>query len=326
MPSSTSSSSIQVEATLQRGRASGRDHGVWSRGHWILLLLVLLMLLVLSTELIAKFGLEHISKIHRRMMGEARAASQIHHAGPGKPRTVLLVGNSLLLQGIDLPRIQREEAANFRISRYVVENTAWYDWYYGIKNLLRSGTRPDYLVLCMADHHFVSSAMRGEFSARYLFGFRDIWPLSRDLHLDLTSTSNLYAAQLSTFYATRSEIRQVLMGKSVPAVPQLMHDLTVTSAPPMSDERMLAIATPRFVLLREACAEYQVRCVILIVPILGEPTTSIQQAADAAKIPFYRPIPNQGISRELYSDGYHLSEEGSEIYTSAVESELTTWK
>ena len=326
MPLSISSSSTLAVTPLQRGSASSHDRSIWSTKLWILLLLVLLATLLVSTELTAKFGLERISKIHRRIMGEAEAASQIRHAGPGEPKTLLFVGNSLLLQGIDLARIQQDEASHLHVYRYVVEDTAWYDWYYGIKNLLRSGARPDYMVLCMADLHFVSSAMRGEFSARYLFGFRDIWPLSRDLHLDMTSTSNLYAAQLSTFYATRSEIRQVLMGRAVPAVPQLMHDLTVTSAAPMSDERMLTIAAPRFVQLREACEAYQVRCVILMVPILREPTRAIQQAAEEAKIPSYRPMPNQGISRELYSDGYHLSKEGSEIYTSAVETELANWK
>ena len=293
---------------------------------YTVLFLVLAVALLLTFELIAIFGLQRVSRIHQRITGEAYQALQTRPAAPGEPKTVLFVGNSLLLQGVNLPRLVENEAPRFRVSRFVVDNTNWYDWYYGLKALFHDGARPDYLVLCLSDPNYVSNSFRGDFTARFLFDLRDLWPLSRDLHMDMTSTSNLYAAHFSTFYGARSELRQVLMGKAIPAVPTLMQQLTVTPAPHMKDEEVMRIAVPRFRQLKELCAQYRVRCVVMMIPVLGNYGTALDHAASSAQIPFYRPIPNGKLDRSLYSDGFHLGEQGADLYTAAIEADMGTWE
>ncbi len=294
-----------------------------TRSTWVLLAMTIALLV--ATEFVSRVGLERISRIHQRIMGEARHAEQIRPATAGSPKTMLIVGNSLLLRGVNLPALVDHAAPQFQVSRYVVDNTFWYDWYYGLRSLFRHGARPDYLVICLADLHFVSDNSRGDFVARFLFDAVDLWPFSRDLHLDMSATSSLYVANASSFYGARSELRQVLMGKIFPAVPTLLGKLAVTPAPKMTEENMSRIAIPRLKKLRELCERYRTKCVILIVPTLTDPSHAIERAGEAEQIPVRRPIPNSALAPSFYRDGFHLTDEGADLFTSAIAADLVNW-
>lgn len=67
--------------------------------------------------------------IHQRITEEASQALRLRPAAPGQPKTVLFVGNSLLLHSVDLPRLVASGGSRYRVSRYVVESTRWFDWY-----------------------------------------------------------------------------------------------------------------------------------------------------------------------------------------------------
>src|ERR1051326_1197161 len=72
----------------------------------ILLLLAALAVGSGALELVTKYGFSRISKIQRRIENEYADSVKIRPIENGRP-SVLLCGNSLLLEGVDFPLLQR---------------------------------------------------------------------------------------------------------------------------------------------------------------------------------------------------------------------------
>jgi hypothetical protein len=285
-------------------------------------LFVIAVALCSIAEVAARFSLNHISRLHQRIVQERAAAQAVRPGLPGQPPTMLFVGNSLLLAGVDFPQLVNRTASRFRVSRFVVEQTNYYDWYYATAHLLRKGARPDYLLLCLNPRQLSDNAIRGEFSARFLFGLEDIWPAARAARADLTTTSGLYLAHFSTFYASRAELRGLLMGKIAPQVPQLSHDLV----PAASGFTIRGDQTPVFAGRLQACAElcdmYHVKFLFLVPPTRQIGDDEISRAGQEAHVEVLRPVPNLSLGPEYYSDGFHLNEAGANIITLKVANEI----
>ena len=138
----------------------------------------------------------------------ATNGGNVHRApAPGSPPTVLLVGNSLLLARSRLSEDPREMAPDARVLGFVIENTEYLDWYYGLRHLFASGVRPSTVVLCLNLGQTVSSRTLGDYSARHLFGVSDLLPVAHDAGMDATRTSGLVLAHWSAFYASRAITR-----------------------------------------------------------------------------------------------------------------------
>ena len=106
------------------------------------LLLCVVAALLGSVELVVRVGLPRISKIEGRIALEYRSALAIRHAS-GRSPNVLVVGNSWLLRGVDLPALQKSFAPNYSLTRCVIEQTSYLDWYHGMRALYARGSRPD---------------------------------------------------------------------------------------------------------------------------------------------------------------------------------------
>ena len=153
MPSYTSSSeesSAQVDAAKERPFARA-----------VCLWFILAALLLLVLEAGTRVGFHRISRIESRTAAEYTQVQAIR--GPvrdGAP-VILLLGNSLLLEGVDYDRIRTLMQRDARVVRFVIENTDYLDWYYGIRRLLAEGSRPAVIVLCLNTQQLRSSAIRG---------------------------------------------------------------------------------------------------------------------------------------------------------------------
>jgi len=62
-------------------------------------------------------------------------------------RPFLLVGNSLLLYGVDLDRLHELTSGRMQIYPIFLEATGYYDWLYGLRRLFRQGSRPQVVVV-----------------------------------------------------------------------------------------------------------------------------------------------------------------------------------
>ena len=87
----------------------------------------------------------------RRMAQDARLAGKLTPQSAGGARTVLLIGNSLLEQGVDRQELQERMRPHYAVSYYPIEGTTYLDWLYGLRRLFAGGARPSAVVLCISD-------------------------------------------------------------------------------------------------------------------------------------------------------------------------------
>src|ERR1700722_4930176 len=86
-------------------------------------LLTALMLYCCALEVITREKFTRTSKVQRRIMESRETAKKLHTTTTNGARTVLLVGNSLVVHGIDPNKLQEEIAPRYYCSVFAVENT-----------------------------------------------------------------------------------------------------------------------------------------------------------------------------------------------------------
>lgn len=205
--SSSSHAAAELAAVSTRYRAVSR----LNYRTWIALAVACLVLLCLSLEAATRVGFRRISRIESRIASQYTAASTLRRT-PGK-KTILFLGNSLPLEGINVPYLQRALGKGTICVPFFIEQTQYLDWYFGMRRLFQEGSRPDTVVLSMNISHLVSPAIRGDYSAYYLFRAADIPEIGRETQSGMTATSGLLLSHFSLFYAGRTPLRNFLLTK-----------------------------------------------------------------------------------------------------------------
>jgi hypothetical protein len=289
----------------------------------IRMLLAGTFLLCVCVEIAATFGLERISRIHQRIMSDERQARSLSRAVPGKPKTLLLVGNSLLLAGLDPDLLRSGLAGQYDPTRYAIESTTYYDWLFGLRRLFRGGMRPDDIIVCLNPLQLATSVIRGDFSAHFLFGAADIWPMSRATGSDLTATTGFYVAHYSTFYAARSELRTVLAGKLSPSIPLLWTTLVPPRGAVSPEPALIPIMSSRLTDLDQLCHVYGVRFRFLVPPTGLAGDKALGTAGKMAHVRVLIPVSSETLTPSDYeSDGFHLNDSGRKLFTSGLVNNL----
>ncbi|HEX6820885.1 MAG TPA: hypothetical protein VF123_02425 [Candidatus Sulfotelmatobacter sp.] len=284
------------------------------------------VLVVLAAEALSRYAFPRISQIESRITSDERELTSIHPARSDSAPTLLLAGNSLLLRGLDYPKIRQDMAPHARVFRYVIENTEYLDWYYGLHHLFESGVRPSTVVLCLNLGQTVSSLTLGDYSARHLFGVSELLPVAHDAGMNPTQITELVLAHWSAFYASRATIRNFVLNKADPPYAAALHELadsTKRSVP--ADEELVAKARGHLRAMQQLCARYGVQFVLLIPPSLSHSNDLLASAADAEHISFYYPLPVGSLGPENFrADRSHLNEKGAAVFTAAIERCLET--
>jgi lysophospholipase L1-like esterase len=278
-------------------------------------------LIIFSAEIFSRYAFPRFSQIERRISGDERQLTVLGDPTPGSAPTVVLVGNSLLLRGLEYPRIQTEMASDARILRLVIENTEYLDWYYGLHHLFVSGVRPSMVVVCLNLGQTVSTRTLGDYSARHLFGVADLLPVAHDAGMSATQTTGLVLAHWSAFYASRATIRNFILNKADPPYATVLHSLAdgaVNSLP--ADNELLTIARVRLNAIEQLCTRYGVTFVLLIPPSLGRRNDLLESAARLQNVNYDYPLPSGTLGPEFFrADGTHLNEKGATVFTDAIE-------
>jgi hypothetical protein len=281
-------------------------------------------ILMIGIEISSIYLLKHDSLTYARVSRQYEEAVKTRPAGPGESPCVLMVGNSLLLQGVKLDRLQALTSASMRIYPVFLEATGYYDWLYGLRRLFRQGARPQVVVVGVGVNYFLENGVRQDYAPMLFFDARDTLAVASDLHLDRTATSNLLLAHSSTFWDTRSAIRTQILRRVVPHIEELF--LLVNSRPAAPEGlEFEEIAIPRLRRLRELCEAHGAKLILLVPPTLSSETAVNQMtyAAHTAGVEISVPIDPTALSAKFYQrDGMHLNPEGAVLFTSALAKDL----
>jgi hypothetical protein len=271
----------------------------------------------LAVEAMARVGLDRMSKIQRRVADEYRLARTIGRDGAPGRRRVLFVGNSLLDEDIQFDRVREGLAGDWDARRFVIEQTFYYDWYYGVKRLLHEGARPDVVVLMLTPGQWTRPDIRGDYSAQYLMSTADLPAVARDLGLNATQAANLLFSNVSKFWGARAEIRNFVLGRVMPDLGRLMNFSSVVALP-TSDAEVAAIARDRLVRLDALIRSHGARFVVLLPAVTERQDGSVGflRAAQASRVTTLRPVVSGTLGADLYRDaGFHLNPTGAAQFT-----------
>jgi len=287
-------------------------------------LAVICVLLILVFEIGSVYLLNHQSATYARISRQYDEALKMRPAGAGEPPSVLMVGNSLLLHGVQVDRLQEMTSSRMRLYPIFLEATGYYDWLYGLHGLFLRGARPQAVVLGIGVNYFLANGVRQDYVPMMFFNARDTFAVTSDLKLDRTATSNLLLAHSSTFWDTRSAIRMQVLNHMVPHLENLFSLVNQKPAVPEGKE-FAEISIPRLQRLRELCEANGASLILLVPPTLDSENAVSQMAAasQAAGVDVSVPIDPMALSAKFYQpDGMHLNRDGAVIFTSALAEDL----
>jgi len=283
-------------------------------------LLGICAILVLFFEICANYLLKRDSETYARVSQQYAEAVKVRPSRSGEPASVLMVGNSLLMEGIDVERLQELTSSKMRIYPIFLEATGYYDWLYGLQRLFRQGARPQVVVLGVGVNSFLQNSVRQDYAPMIFFDVRDVLGAASDLNLDRTAASNLLLAHSSVFWDTRSVIRTQVLRRIVPHCKELFSLVKPKPALPPGPE-LEAITTARIRSLRQLCEAHGAKLIILVPPTPSSEQAVRQMAIASQKVGVDSlvPIDPATLSERFYQpDELHLNSEGAALFTSAL--------
>ena len=287
---------------------------------YIRLLVGICALLIVTFEFLGDFLLKHRSETYARVSRQYAEAVKMRPAKPGEPTSVLIIGNSLLLEGVDVDRLKKLTSSQMRIYPIFLEATGYYDWFYALQRLFREGAKPQVVVLGVGVNSFLANGVRQDYAPLLLFDMRDSLSVASDLGMDRTAASNLLLAHSSVFWDTRTVLRTQILRHTVPRYTELVLLLKPQPAIP-PPQQFQTTANSRLEQLRVLCQAHGAKLIILVppTPSSGDAVRQMTIASQRAGVDTLVPIDPTALSVKYYqSDELHLNSEGAQLFTSAL--------
>jgi hypothetical protein len=285
----------------------------------VVLLLIVIAISCLAIEVGSSLFVGRASKIRRRFDTQRAEALQVRRSAANGSPSVLLVGNSLLQRGIDLPRLQEKVGPSARLTRYAVSNTAYLDWYYGLRRLFHESSLPDVVIVVLNPRQFISRSIAGDYAVHSMVDAQDLMNLAADLGSSNTEASSLVAERASAFYGSRSDIRIFALQIILPRFEEVRDLITPTSSELPTEDEISQRVEPRIDAMRHVCAEHGAFMMVLVPPALGrDGSEGLKRAAARFDIPVLAPYSPDELPADFFSDGFHLNAKGAARFTDRV--------
>lgn len=254
-------------------------------------------------------------KSRQSVPGDVRAASAV-----GGPRSVLIVGNSLVLHGIDVPAVEQALGTGYAATKLSIVDSGYLDWLYGIMSLFDRGSQPEALVLAISPTQLVEDRPPTGTTARMLWTTPNLVRYALERRPGLTAVSNRLFEHFSEFFAIRSRLRQDARRLLIPGYEAMSRRYFIPAGDSSSDTTHdETIAEARLRTLDSVCAKRRVRFVFLLIPTNTAGDRGLEQtlvaAGERAGVPVLVPVSNGGLDAQWLLDGYHLNANGAYAFS-----------
>jgi len=281
-------------------------------------------LLVVALELCSVYLVRRYSVTFARVSRQYMEAVRARPAGPGEPISVLLVGNSLLLDGVDVAQLQERTSKSLRIYPIFLEGTGYYDWLYGLHRLFRHGARPQVIVVGLETYSALDNGVWEETPA-LLFDARDVLGAASDMRLDHTATTGLMLSHWSAFWGMRSLFRRRILRALIPNYDDLFPFIRSDDLTLPNGQDLEAMVSARVRNLRELCEAHGAKLIIVIPPTPAS-ENEVRQMVNASEkvgVKALAPIDTVKLAPNFYeADAIHLNAAGAVRFTSALADDL----
>jgi hypothetical protein len=269
--------------------------------------------------------IERKSNVELELNREYSDAVTIRKSRTTARKQLLVVGNSLVGHSLDFKILQKALGPEWQIHRYWIYNTAYEDWYYGLRRLFADGSRPDVVAIDLAALHWYAAGIRGDYSSLYMFRVADIPSVASEIGLDRTKESNLFFARYSKFFGVRSEIRKAVLQSVIPDLPRMYGLFKPTVGRHRSNSEVLADIEPRVMRMSKLVEANGARLVMIVPPIPrpGEEYHSeLMASARNAGVKAFIPMSCSDLPAKDFVDDMHLSPKGAALYTARLGGEM----
>ena len=282
------------------------------------------MVLLSATEGFCRWGFDRISRVHRREIAQRETLLSINDSAPSANPHIAVLGNSLLLDGVDIPLLTEKLQAQVVPVPYFVLATEYYDWQFGLKQLFAEGSHPRFVLLGLSPNQLASPRSRGDYSARHLFRRADLIEVAQETHMDATTATGFFLSSFSKFYSTREVARSFFLRQTLPGVSDLLQaKLTNIQAPEIPAMKLRTLAIERLQNLSRLCSTNGSQLVFVIPPTYQKGEETIAAVGREFGIPVLIPVANGALDQSSYkSDGFHLNEKGSRLFTTQLATQL----
>jgi hypothetical protein len=304
MPSSTSSSdNDRVYSTSVHKRA-------------VVVFLGIIIVACGALEIGTRSFIYSLSKSLNRINSELHIAENLDRSA-SPPKTALITGNSLLMSSVNIEEANRHLLPNWRLIRLAIEQTTYYDWYFGLRKLISSGARPNVIIVCLSTKQLLDSGILPEFLPQYLLKKSDIMLAGSLLHLTPTENVDLLFANVSVYYALRKEIRKNILVKFMPEFPKLTALITVWPRIQVQNSDILSTGKERLQALQAITQQGGSKFIFMLMPPVDiSQVKAFREIQREFAIPVAVPLTNDELDRaSLESDGFHLNLRGQRIFT-----------
>jgi hypothetical protein len=274
----------------------------------------------LGMEMVARVGFDRFSKMQRRTVAEAQLAETIGSDAESQTgrRHLLVLGNSLLDEDVRFDDVREALGGDWDARRFVVEQTFYLDWYYGLKRLFRAGARPDAVVVMLSTLQWIRDDIRGEYSAHYLMDPVDVPAVARDLRFNLTQETSFFVASVSQFWAARAEMRNFVLGHLMPDLGRLMDFSSIADPRRLIDKEVENLSRDRLKRMKELTEAHGAQLIVVLPAVLDrqDGADGFLRSASAVGVPALRPVVSGALDASLYRDaGFHLNPQGAAAFT-----------
>ena len=283
-------------------------------------MLVSIATILAGAEGVTSAGFDRISKVQRQELAQRRALLSFRDSASSGPHLILL-GNSLLRNGVDTPLLREEIGSRFSITPYMVLSTEYYDWFFALRRLFAEGMRPRDVALFLSPNQLASSDIRGDYSAKYLFQGSDLLKIIRDTHMDATTASGFVLSHFSSFYSARVELHSFLLGQTLPSVMHLFFYRLepFVRLPEIGAPELREIARQRLKALNELCQSHGAQFALVVPPTYQKGAEVIAQAGAEQEVRVLIPVASGELDTGYFeADGFHLNPRGAKVFTAQL--------
>lgn len=286
-------------------------------------LIVALLVYAVCLEAASRVVVPRISEGISTLEEDYPAAVALQRLDPSGRPTVLMVGNSLLLEGVDRTTLAAKTPP-IAVSLFPIEGTSYFDWYYGMKRYFVEGSRPSMIGLCINARQLLFDTTNGEGFAYYMMQIQDFAQIRRSTALDSMTASNYFFAHWSKWLATRANVRVGLLERLLPSSRILAPYFGRAAADTPQGELVASRMVERLQHLRDLTETYGAKLVWISPPAVDQqdPAPLVQALGRAQGVRVLVPVYPGTMSAELFADGLHLNREGARVFTERLAPEL----
>ena len=253
-------------------------------------------------------------------------ALAIRHSDRGKQ--VLFAGNSLIFMDISQLSVQSLMGNGYLVHTAGINGSTYYDWQYGLRALFRRGSQPDVVVFAISPSQFLRAATVTPLVVSQLWRNQDILAYNHDLHLNLTTFTELLLERYSTFFSLRDVVRLYVRDRFLPGFGNLV-GMWARPTPTRPRENQpptnAAYLEKLSKLVREVPPDTKL---VILIPPTNQPTDQaaepfLKSAAQQLGLPVIEPVgEHQWPLSKFQPDAYHLNSSAAQEFSQLVGADL----